>query len=76
MASDETPHGPFKGWEYHAARRQLAERLGHPEWAELASTRARAHYTGFYWTGIPCKHGHQVPRYQSGNCMECIKNAI
>lgn len=39
-------------------------------------SRAAAHAAGrrFYFSGIPCKHGHTAPRYVSTNgCVDCLR---
>ena len=41
----------------------------------LPKTRAEAQATGakYYFTGVPCKHGHIAPRKTKGACVECLK---
>jgi hypothetical protein len=38
-------------------------------------TRAEAKASGaaYYFTGLPCKHGHVAPRKTKGACVECLK---
>lgn len=42
---------------------------------EHPKTRAEAKATGakYYFTGLPCKHGHIALRKTKGACVECIK---
>jgi hypothetical protein len=42
----------------------------------LPKTRKDAQAVGasYYFTGIPCKHGHVAPRKTKGACIECLKN--
>lgn len=42
----------------------------------LPKTRAEAKAVGapYYFTGLPCKHGHIAPRKTKGACLECLKN--
>lgn len=44
--------------------------------ANLPKTRAEAKSAGakYYFTGVPCKHGHIAPRKTKGSCIECLKN--
>ncbi len=41
----------------------------------LPKTRAEAQATGakYYFTGVPCKHGHIAPRKTKGACVECLR---
>ena len=41
----------------------------------LPKTRAEAQATGakYYFTGVPCKHGHIAPRKTKGSCVDCLK---
>jgi len=41
----------------------------------LPKTRAEAKAVGakYYFTGVPCKHGHVAPRKTKGACVECLK---
>lgn len=41
----------------------------------MVSTKAEARRIGakWYFTGIPCKHGHVTRRYASGKCEGCRK---
>ena len=41
----------------------------------LPKTREEAKKTGskYYFTGLPCKHGHIAPRKTKGSCVECLK---
>ena len=43
------------------------------EYKSLPRTRAEAKQLGAkkYFTGQPCKHGHVVPRYVKGVCVQC-----
>jgi 5-methylcytosine-specific restriction endonuclease McrA len=42
---------------------------------QYPTTRAEAKATGakYYFTGIPCKHGHVALRQTKGTCVECVK---
>jgi len=42
---------------------------------EYPITRAEAKKTGnkYYFTGLPCKHGHIALRKTKGSCVECLK---
>jgi 5-methylcytosine-specific restriction endonuclease McrA len=41
----------------------------------LPKTRAEAKTQGakYYFTGLPCKHGHVAPRKTKGACVECLR---
>lgn len=41
----------------------------------LPKTREEAKKTGskYYFTGLPCKHGHIAPRKTKGACTDCLK---
>ena len=41
----------------------------------LPKTRKEAQTVGakYYFTGIPCKHGHIAPRKTKGACTTCAK---
>lgn len=63
-------------------RRQAAVDAGHPEWAELPTTKAEAQalrasgwpddMSPHFFTGKPCKYGHVSVRSRSdGNCVKC-----
>jgi hypothetical protein len=41
----------------------------------MPKTRGEAKATGakYYFTGIPCTHGHIAPRKTKGVCVECMK---
>jgi hypothetical protein len=41
----------------------------------LPKTRAEAKHlkSAYYFTGIPCKHGHIAIRKTKGSCVECLK---
>jgi len=41
----------------------------------MPKTRAEAKAAGaaYYFTGLPCTHGHIAPRKTKGACVECIK---
>jgi 5-methylcytosine-specific restriction endonuclease McrA len=43
--------------------------------ASLPKTRADAVAQGakYYFTGLPCKHGHVAPRKTKGACLDCLK---
>jgi hypothetical protein len=42
----------------------------------LPKTREEAKKTGskYYFTGLPCKHGHIAARKTKGACLECLKS--
>lgn len=42
---------------------------------KLPKTRKAAQESGnkYYFTGLPCKHGHIAPRKTKGACVECLK---
>ena len=42
---------------------------------QYPNTRLEAKATGvkYYFTGIPCKHGHVALRKTKGSCVECVK---
>lgn len=41
----------------------------------MPRTREEAKATGakYYFTGVPCKHGHIAPRKTKGACVECLQ---
>lgn len=43
--------------------------------SKLHKTRAEAKAAGaaYYFTGLPCKHGHVAPRKTKGVCVECMR---
>lgn len=43
--------------------------------SSLPKTRAEAKYlkSAYYFTGLPCKHGHIAIRKTKGSCLECLK---
>lgn len=45
------------------------------DWVALPKNRAEAKRTGakYYFTGVPCKHGHVAPRKTKGICVECMR---
>jgi len=70
--------GPFAGHVVRYADELVSgEPLIHEEipdeYKSLPRTRAEAKQLGAkkYFTGQPCKHGHVVPRYTKGVCVQC-----
>lgn len=45
------------------------------DYSQYPTTRKEAQQKGavYYFTGIPCKHGHTALRKTKGSCVECIK---
>lgn len=43
--------------------------------SNLPTSRAEAKAQGalYYFTGLPCKHGHVAPRKTKGACVDCLK---
>lgn len=43
--------------------------------SNLPTSRAEAKAQGapYYFTGLPCKHGHVAPRKTKGACVECLR---
>lgn len=43
--------------------------------SKMPATRAEAKAQGarYYFTGVPCKHGHIAPRKTKGACVECLR---